>query len=67
MTDRYLSQSQVCCSPLKLFGLGALLHTFTDDDQEVLRKNERNTLPFIAKLLLFVIQKMTKVNVEELQ
>lgn len=57
----------VCCSPVKLFGLGALLHTFTDDDQEVLRENERNSLPFITKLLLFMIQKMTKVNVKELQ
>ncbi len=54
-------------TPLELFGLCALLHTLADDDQEVLRENERNSLSLVSKLLLLVIQEVTEVDVEQLQ
>lgn len=53
--------------PLKLLGLGGLLNSFTDDDEEVLSQHKRNTLPLVAKLFLLVIQEVTKVNVEQLE
>lgn len=53
--------------PLKLLGLGGLLNSFTDDDEEVLSQHERNALPLVTKLLLLVVQKVTKVDVEQLE
>lgn len=52
--------------PLKLLGLGGLLDSFTDDDEEVLGQHERNPLPLVTKLLLLVIQEVSKVDVEQL-
>lgn len=54
-------------TPLKLLGLGGLLDSFTNDDEEVLSQHKRNSLPFVAKLFLLVIQEVTKVNVEQLE
>ena len=53
--------------PLELFGLGGLLDSFTDDDEEVLRQHEGNSLPLVTELLLLVIQEVAEVNVEQLQ
>lgn len=53
--------------PLKLLGLGRLLDSFTDDDEEVLSQNEGNSLPLVPKLLLLVVQEVTKVDVEQLE
>lgn len=53
--------------PLKLLGLGGLLDSFTDDDEEVLSQNEGNSLPLVAELLLLVVQEVTEVNVEQLE
>lgn len=47
--------SDVQTRPLKLLGLGGLLDSFTDDDEEVLGQNEGNALPLVPKLLLLVI------------
>lgn len=65
VSQRELLVKQV--RPLKLLGLGGLLNSFTDDDEEVLSQNEGNSLSLVPKLLLLVIQEMTKVNVEELE
>lgn len=54
-------------TPLKLLGLGGLLNSFTNDDEEVLSQHKRNSLPLVAKLFLLVIQEVTKVNVEQLE
>lgn len=59
--------SDVQTRPLKLLGLGGLLDSFTDDDEEVLGQNEGNALPLVPKLLLLVIQKVTEVDVEKLE
>lgn len=53
--------------PLKLLGLGGLLNSFTDDNEEVLSQHKRNSLPLVAKLFLLVIQEVTKVDVEQLE
>ena len=53
--------------PLKLLGLGRLLDSFTDDDEEVLSQDEGNALPLVAKLLLLVIQEVTEVDVKQLE
>ena len=54
-------------TPLKLLGLGGLLHSFADDDEEVLREDEGDAFPLITKLLLLVVQEVAEVNVEELE
>lgn len=54
-------------TPLKLLGLGGLLNSFTNDDEEVLSQHKGNSLPLVAKLFLLVIQEVTKVNVEQLE
>lgn len=53
--------------PLKLLGLGGLLDSFTDDDEEVLSQHKRNSLPLVAKLFLLVIQEVAEVDVEQLE
>lgn len=52
--------------PLKLFGLGGFLNSFTDDNEEVLSQDEGNPLSLVTKLLLLVVQEVAKVNVEQL-
>lgn len=58
---------QNCGAPFKLFGLRALLGSLADDDEEVLRQHERDSLPLVAKFLLLVIQEMSKIYVEQLE
>lgn len=53
--------------PLELLGLGRLLDSFTNNNEEVLSQNEGNSLPLVPKLLLLVIQEVTKVDVEQLE
>lgn len=53
--------------PLKLLGLGRLLNSFADDDEEVLGQHKRNPLPLVTKLFLLVIQEVSKVDVEQLE
>lgn len=52
--------------PLELPCFCTLLGSFTDDDQKVLCEHEGHSFPLVAKLLLFVVEKMTKVYVEQL-
>ena len=52
--------------PVKLFGLGTLLAALADDEKEVLSKDEGNSLSLVAKLLLLVVQEVTKVYMEQL-
>lgn len=54
-------------APLKLLGFSRLLNTFTDDYEEVLSQDKGNAFPLVAKLLLLMIQEVTKVNVEQLE
>lgn len=55
------------CVPLKLLGLGTLLHSFANDNKEVLCEDKGDTLTLITKLLLFMVQKMSKVDMEQLE
>lgn len=52
--------------PFKLPRLGAFLSSFADNDQEVLGQHKRHTFSLVAKLLLFVVEEMAKINVEQL-
>lgn len=52
--------------PFKLPCFGALLSSFANDDQEVLCEHEGHALPLVAKLLLFVVEEMAEVYVEQL-
>lgn len=54
-------------APLKLFGLCALLGSFADDNQEVLRQYKGHSLSLVAKFLLLVIQEMAKIYVKQLK
>lgn len=53
--------------PFKLPCFGALLSSFANNDQEVLRQHKGHTFSFVPKLLLFVVEEMTKVYVEQLK
>lgn len=53
--------------PLKLLSLSRLLDSFTDDNEEVLSQDKGNSLPLVPKLLLLMVQEVTKVNVEQLE
>lgn len=53
--------------PLKLLSLSRLLDSFTDDNEEVLSQNKGNSLPLVPKLLLLMVQEVTKVDVEQLE
>lgn len=53
--------------PLKLFGLCALLGSFADDNKEVLCQNKGHSLSLVAKFLLLVIKKMSKIYVKQLK
>lgn len=55
------------CIPLKFLGLGTLLHSFADDDQEILCEDKGDALTLITKLLLLMVEKMSKVYMEQLQ
>lgn len=52
--------------PFKLPRFGALLSSFANHNQEVLRKHKGHALPLVPKLLLFVVEEMAKVYVEQL-
>lgn len=52
--------------PLKLPRLGALLSSFANNDQEVLREHKGDSFSLVPKLLLFVVEEMAEVYVEQL-
>lgn len=61
-----VQQSWTSAVPLKLFGLCTLLGALADDDEEVLRQDKGHPLSLVAKFLLLVIQKMTKIYMKQL-
>lgn len=50
--------------PFELPRFGALLSSFANHNQEVLRKHKGHTLSLVPELLLFVVEEMAKVYVE---
>lgn len=60
-------RSTPAVSPFELSGFCTLLRSFADDDQEVLRENKRDPLSLVPELLLFVVEEMAEVDVEQLQ
>lgn len=52
--------------PFKLPRFGALLRSFANNNQKVLREHKGDALPLVPKLLLFVVKEVTKVYVEQL-
>lgn len=53
--------------PFELSCFGALLSSFADDNQKVLREHEGNAFSLVPKLLLFVVKEMAKVYVKQLK
>lgn len=52
--------------PFELSCFGALLSSFANNDQEVLREHKGHAFSLVPKLLLFVVKEMAKVYVEQL-
>lgn len=52
--------------PFKLPCFGALLSSLANNDQEVLCEHKGHTLSLVPELLLFVVEEMAKVYVEQL-
>lgn len=52
--------------PFELPSFGALLSSFANNNQEVLCEHEGHTFSLVPKLLLFVVEEMAKVYVEQL-
>lgn len=53
--------------PFKLPCFGAFLSSFADDDQEVLCQHKGNAFSLVAELLLFMVEEVAEVDVEQLQ